>query len=171
MTFSKRQNHSDREQCRLLPRGLGLSCVTIKDAERQSRDNEAIPCWDGDYKNVSVLQSVKLRAVIILFNKCTCTCVHATTGLWKLKGAGSFPSTMWVPRISQARWLPSSLNWSRRAILHILSLCCFCCDLIFSSGLITNVWPESRGWATHCVWILSRSSWTSSTFTYRRRRQ
>lgn len=102
MTFSKRQNHSDREQCWLLPRGLELSCVTIKDAERQSRDNEAIPCWDGDYKNVSVLQSVKLRTVIIWFNKCTCTCVHATKGLWKLKGAGSFPSTMWVPRISQA---------------------------------------------------------------------
>lgn len=101
MTFSKRQSHSDREQCQLLPRGLGLSCVTIKDAERQSGDNEAIPCWDGDYKNVSVLQFIKRRTVITLFYKCTCTCVRATTGLWKLKGAGSFPSTMWVPRISQ----------------------------------------------------------------------
>ena len=46
--------------------------------------------------------TINKTSVITLFYKCTCTCVHATTDLWKLKGAGSFfPSTMWVPRISQ----------------------------------------------------------------------
>lgn len=58
------------------------------------------------------------------------------------------PSTMWVPRISQVLQVAMIAllpELKPKSHTSYISLCCLCCDLVFSSGLIKNVWPESRG--------------------------